>query len=161
MVDKEFLAERVKLLTGYIEDLEEEAGVGLKEIKEDKRIRRYVERTLHLAVEACLDIGNHLIADLGLREPETYKDIMVILTEAGYLPKEKIRQFKDMAGFRNVIVHDYTRVDPVIVYGILKKDLISFRLFAGMVKKNFLHREAESPSSQTSRPGPHKDSAPS
>ncbi|HUW64384.1 MAG TPA: DUF86 domain-containing protein [Spirochaetia bacterium] len=138
MVDKEFLAERLKLLTGYISDLEEEAGVRLDDLKDDKRIRRYVERTLHLTVEACLDIGNHLIADMGLREPENYKDIMVILTEAGYLPKEKLQQFKDMAGFRNVIVHDYARIDPVILYGILKTDLLFFRLFAGMVKKNFL-----------------------
>ncbi|MDA8336649.1 MAG: DUF86 domain-containing protein [Peptococcaceae bacterium] len=148
-------------MTSYIGDLREETAVGLEELKENKRIRRYVERTLHLAVEACLDIGNHLIADLGLREPENYKDIMVILTEAGYLPKENVRQFKDMAGFRNVIVHDYTRVDPVIVYVILTKDMVFFHLFAGMVRKNFLDCEAESPSSRTSRTGPDKDTPPS
>jgi len=69
MVDKEFLTERLKVLAGYIADLKEEAGsVSLDQFKNDKRTRRYVERTLQVAVEACLDIGNHLIADLGLRE---------------------------------------------------------------------------------------------
>jgi hypothetical protein len=75
MVDQELLTEKTKLLAEYIGDLEEKTNVRLNELKENKILRRYIERTLHLAVEACLDIGNHLIADLELREPQDYKDI--------------------------------------------------------------------------------------
>lgn len=49
------MTEKIKLLAEYISDLEEKAGVGLNELKEDKILRRYLERTLHLAVEACLE----------------------------------------------------------------------------------------------------------
>jgi len=138
MVDKELLAEKTKLLGEYIGDLEEKKEVKLSALLNDKVLRRYIERTLHLAVEACLDIGSHLIADLKLREPEDYKDIMTVLVEAGYLPKKKLEQLKKMAQFRNVIVHDYARVDPEILLAILRKNLDDLRLFAAMVRNNFL-----------------------
>lgn len=138
MVDQELLAEKTKLLAEYIGDLEEKVGVGLNELKENKILRRYLERTLHLAVEACLDIGNHLIADLELREPQDYKDIMVVLAEAGYLPPDRLDNFKKMAQFRNVIVHDYVRIDPEILIGILRKNIDDLRLFARLVRDRFL-----------------------
>jgi len=137
MVDQELLTEKTKLLAEYISDLEEKAGVKLDELKEDKILRRYIERTLHLAVEACLDIGNHLIADLELREPQDYKDIMVVLAEAGYLPPDRLENFKKMAQFRDVIVHDYARVSPEILIGILRKNIEDLRLFARMVRDRF------------------------
>ncbi|SHF33348.1 Uncharacterized conserved protein YutE, UPF0331/DUF86 family [Desulfofundulus australicus DSM 11792] len=107
-------------------------------MKQNKIIRRYIERTLHLAVEACLDIGNHIIADSQLREPQDYKDIMVVLTEAGFLPPARLENLKKMAQFCNVIVHDYARIDPEILYGILRNNLDDLRLFAGMVRDMFL-----------------------
>ncbi len=38
-----------------------------------------------------------------------------------------------MAGFRNIVVHDYTRVDNVIVYEILNHHLENFSRFARAV----------------------------
>ncbi|MBC7106018.1 MAG: DUF86 domain-containing protein, partial [Firmicutes bacterium] len=87
---------------------------------------------------ACLDIGNHVIADLNLREPADYKDVMAVLTEAGYLPPAKLTDFKKMAQFRNVIVHDYARIDPEILYAILQKNTGDLRLFARAIRDGFL-----------------------
>jgi len=142
VVDELLLQEKLALLTEYLEDLKTEKQITLKELKENKVLRRYIERTLHLAVEACLDIGSHIIADLKLRDPEDYKDVMVVLCEAGYLPQDKLGSFKRMAQFRNVIVHDYVRIDPEILYGILQKNLTDLHLFAGAIKDAFLvHNE--------------------
>ncbi|HHW39704.1 MAG TPA: DUF86 domain-containing protein [Syntrophomonadaceae bacterium] len=101
MVDKVLLEEKLKLLAEYVADLEEQKHVSPTDLKENKLLRRYLERTLHLAVEACLDIGSHIIADQKLREPEDYKDVMAVLCEAGYLPANKLDGFKKMAQFRN------------------------------------------------------------
>lgn len=35
-----------------------------------------------------------------------------------------------MAGFRNILVHEYSKVNPEIVFGILKKRLPDLRFFA-------------------------------
>ncbi|HHV77720.1 MAG TPA: DUF86 domain-containing protein [Syntrophothermus lipocalidus] len=63
MVDKILLHEKLKLLVEYISDLQEQKNISLSDLETNKQLRRYIERTLHLAVEACLDIGSHIIAD--------------------------------------------------------------------------------------------------
>jgi len=138
VVDEMLLQEKLALLTEYLADLQAEQQVTLKELKANKVLRRYLERTLHMAVETCLDIGSHIIADLKLREPEDYKDIMVVLCEAGYLPQDKLDSFKRMAQFRNVIVHDYARINPEILLGILQKNLTDLHLFACVIRDVFL-----------------------
>jgi uncharacterized protein YutE (UPF0331/DUF86 family) len=138
MVDELLLQEKLALLNEYLEDLEAEKQITLTELKENKVRRRYIERTLQIAVEACLDIGSHIIADLKLREPEDYKDIMTVLCEAGYLPLERLDRFKRMAQFRNVVVHDYARIDPEILYGILQKNLAELHFFACAIRDAFL-----------------------
>jgi len=35
----------------------------------------------------------------------------------------------NMAGFRNIIVHDYARIDDEIVFGVLKKHLDKFEAY--------------------------------
>jgi len=89
-------------------------------------------------VETCLDIGGHIIADLTLREPADYKDIMAVLTENGYLPEDRLDTFQKMAKFRNVIVHDYTRIDPEILYAVLQKNLDDLQLFTRLIRDQFL-----------------------
>jgi uncharacterized protein YutE (UPF0331/DUF86 family) len=63
------VAARLKLLAEYINDLQELQSASFGEYQENKLIRKAVERTLHTAVEACLDIGHHIIAAERFRSP--------------------------------------------------------------------------------------------
>jgi uncharacterized protein YutE (UPF0331/DUF86 family) len=134
MVDQDFIRRKTDRLVECIADLEEQRHISVTEWETAKVLRNHIERTRHKAVESCLAIGKHLIAALNLRTPEDYKDIMVILVEAGILPAEKLGKFRKMAQFRNVIVHDYERIDPLIILSILRKDLDDLRLFARAVR---------------------------
>lgn len=137
MTDTEVLRERLALLAEYIADLEAERNISLQDFKREKRIRRYVERTLHLAVESCLDIASHIISGEGLREPMDNKDIFVVLGEAGYLSDSLVKRLVKMAQFRNIIVHDYARLDPEIVWRILKRDVEDLKVFMEEIKARF------------------------
>jgi uncharacterized protein YutE (UPF0331/DUF86 family) len=114
-------------------DLRAFQEVNFQEYQENKVMRRAVERTLHLAVETSLDIGRHIIALEGLRTPEDNKDVFRILSEAGIVSDDLLSSLISMAGFRNLIVHDYTRIDDGAVFGILKKRLGDFDQLADAV----------------------------
>jgi len=120
----------LKLLAEYTSDLQELQSVSLEEYQANKLIRKAVERTLHTAIEVCLDIGHHIIAREGFRSPEDNKDVFVVLGEEGVIPHELISRLADIARFRNLLVHEYTRLDNNIVYGILKRRLGDFDEFA-------------------------------
>lgn len=120
----------MKLLAEYSSDLQDMQSVSLEEYQENKLIRKAVERTLHTAIEACLDIGHHVIAKEGFRSPQDNKDVFVVLGEEGVIPHELASRLTDMARFRNILVHEYTRLDNTVVYGILKRRLGDFNEFA-------------------------------
>lgn len=140
--DEDILRARLTLLDEYIKDLLELQKVSFEEYEENKLIRRAVERTLHLAVEACLDIGQHIIAREGFRTPEDNKEVFVILNEEGILPAELLSNTIAMARFRNLIVHDYARIDNAAVLGILKRRLGDFDAFAQAIIQ-YLENESD------------------
>ena len=124
------IRERLKLLSEYSNDLRQWQAVDLETYLENKLIRRAVERTLHLAVQVCLDIGQHLIAQRGFRMPEDNKDVFVVLGDEGVISEDLLPRLVTMAQFRNLIVHDYARIDNQVVFGILKRRLGDLDAFA-------------------------------
>ena len=51
-----------------------------------------------------------------------------------------LTQLVKMAGFRNIVVHDYAKIDDAAVYGALKKRLGDFEEFARSIVA-YLERE--------------------
>jgi uncharacterized protein YutE (UPF0331/DUF86 family) len=97
---------------------------------DNKMLRRAVERSLQVSVEICLDVGRHIIAEEGFRYPEDNKDVFQILAEEGIVPRTLLPVLLDMARFRNLMVHDYARIDDAKVYAILKRNLSDFDAYA-------------------------------
>ena len=122
MVDEEVVNNKLINLEEYIKDLEEYKEIELDQYNKDKVIQRYLERTLHLAVESILDIGNHIISAERLGSPNTNSDIIKILAEHNIIKNNKDKYIK-MARFRNIIVYDYTNIDSEIVLDTIKNGL--------------------------------------
>ena len=130
MPDREVIEAKLRSLREYLEDLREYETISLSDYQTNKKDQRFAERTLHLACECCLDIATHLISRSGFREPKDNKDLFVILYENRIISEPNHRAMVKMAKFRNIIVHDYARIDPEIVVGILKNNLDDFKDFA-------------------------------
>lgn len=135
MVDREIIERLFSLLKNYIKDLRSVRGIYFNSYSRDIKLQRFVERTLQIAIEACLDTGNHIISDKGYREPEDNRDIFKILGENKVIPGGLQKRLEDMASFRNLIVHHYGKIDNEIVYGILKKRLRDFEDFMKVISK--------------------------
>jgi len=125
----------LKLLDGYLQDLLELQPVNFSTYQDEKLIHRTVERTIHLAIEASLDIGQRLIAQAGWRTPVDNRDTFTVLHENEIVSTELLPHLMNMAGFRNIIVHDYTRIDDEIVFGVLKRHLDKFQDYAEAIIK--------------------------
>jgi len=129
MPDRTVVSSKLRFLREYLEDLKEYEDISLETYQTSKKDQRFVERTLHLACECCLDLAAHLISRRGFREPRNNKDLFTVLYENQVIGEETHQSMAKMAKFRNIVVHDYARIDPGIVIGILRnnlKDLIYF-----------------------------------
>ncbi len=130
MVNPEVIATRLSRLREYVGYLRSLRRYPYRRFVSDPYLKGSAERYLHLAIECCLDLGNHLIADRGLRKAEDYREIFLILGEAKLLPPAFAKRIAPMGGLRNILVHDYLRIDPKKVHEILLKRLADFERFA-------------------------------
>lgn len=88
-----------------------------------------VEHGLQTSIQIVLDVGNHLLADLGENNVEDYSSVIVRLGTTGILPIEFADKIRPMAGFRNLLVHEYAEVDLKEVYRMLRDHLGDFEDF--------------------------------
>lgn len=122
MVDRDLILRKTSSLDIYLGQLATFREVNLDDYRSDWRTQRMVERTLHLAIETCMDIADHVVADRRLRVPETGADTFQVLGDAGLLDTELAGALARMVGFRNILVHDYARLDPALVLRAVRDD---------------------------------------
>ena len=129
MVNTVLLERILSDIKANIADLKNEQNLSWDEYLADKKSRRFIERTMHITIEAMLDIAQHIISDEKLREPDSYRDTFRVLAENKILDSDSVKIFEKMAAFRNLIVHYYERVDDEVIFGILKNNLGDFELY--------------------------------
>lgn len=135
LVDLELIGRKFSELDIYLKQLDEYRSVTVNEYKKDWKTQRIVERTLHLIIEICLDIANHIISDNNFRMPTTYSDTFKVLMENGVINKPLFNRLEKMAKFRNILVHHYENIDPNIVVSILRKYLPDVEKFKKAILK--------------------------
>jgi len=99
------------------------------------------ERNLQKVIEAIIDLGKMLIADKKLKEPSNNREVFQILEEEGLFPSELMSLIDKMIGMRNVLVHSYNKVDDLIVYSVIKKNLFDIKKLSFVLKKTCLRKK--------------------
>lgn len=91
-------------------------------------ILRYwgIERGLQISVECVIDIANIIISTTELDKPDSYRETILALHRIGVIPEKFAKNIVGMASFRNILVHDYLRVDEEIIIDVLKNKLDDF-----------------------------------
>lgn len=86
---------------------------------EDPDLQAVVERNLQVCIQACIDLGLHLLADLPAPLPETSREVFRALGSLGAIEPSLAAELERMAGFRNILVHGYAALAPEKVHGVL------------------------------------------
>lgn len=104
-------------------------------LKED--IIKYwgIERGIQILIEAVIDIANILISSNDIEKPLTYRDTILELSKIGVISKSFAEELSKMVGFRNILVHDYARIDEKIVLEILDTKLDDFVKYINYIRK--------------------------
>jgi uncharacterized protein YutE (UPF0331/DUF86 family) len=130
MVDREIFSRRLEALRAYLTKLHAFREAGEAEFVREPALHDLAERYLHLAVEACLDLANHWIADRSLPTPDANRDTFTVLEQAGELTPGLAERLRGWAGFRNILVHEYLKIDHAIAFGAIRDELGDLERFA-------------------------------
>lgn len=101
-----------------VEGLRSLPGESFESFRSDPRTVAAAESYLRRGLEALLDLGRHVLAKGFGRAVVEYKDIPVQLRDIGVLGEQEARLLRDMAGYRNRLVHFYSEVTPQELFDI-------------------------------------------
>ena len=133
MVDKALVLRKLAELEEYLGQIREYTNITIERYSSDWKIQRIIERTLQIMIETCADIAGHIISDRGYRIPKSYADTFKVLQEENILEKELFETMEKMAKFRNIVVHNYDKIDASIVVTILRKRLDDFLTYKNAI----------------------------
>ncbi len=141
MVSEAIVLDLLGRLRDYTEKLRPFRARSESEITADYTALWAVERGMQLAAQCVLDICNHIVSEVATERPANYRELILTAGRLGLMPEDFARRFSGLAGFRNVLIHEYAKVDASVVYRNLREGLVDFERFAEYVRL-FLEKAA-------------------
>lgn len=126
----ETLLELLRSLEVYVQKLEQMRPASARVWETNLENYWAVLHGLQIAVQHVLDIGTHILSAENLASPADYADVIVELGRNRIIPLEFAEKIKNMAGFRNLLVHGYIELNPDRVFRLVHADLEDFRRFS-------------------------------
>lgn len=133
MVKRDVVLNRFDKLKEYISYLKNVKKYSKEKYIKEPLIYGSSERFLHLSIECVLDISNHIISDMNYRKPENNRDVFEILFENKLIDETLKNSLCNMAGFRNILVHDYLKLNRGMVYDIILNNLCDIKKFIKII----------------------------
>lgn len=94
-----------------------------------------ISLNLERAIQVCVDIASHIVAELDLAAPMTMAESFSVLHQAGILSESVARRMQKSVGFRNIAVHEYSAINWEVVFAIITEHLEDFRRYAAEIFK--------------------------
>lgn len=119
MVVKSIILKKLSNVRHNILRLNSKLCFSLDDFKADFDLQDIVLHNLQLAIQGCIDIGSHIVADEGWGVAGSFSEIIYILQEKGVIDSDLTEKLVSMVGFRNILVHGYEDIELDIVFNIL------------------------------------------
>ena len=93
----------------------------LEDFLGDVNLRAMAERYLEVAAQCCIDIAGRIISLEQAEKPKDYYEAIIRIGEIGVLPIGFAEKFAPIAGFRNILVHNYLEIAWKEIYDNLQR----------------------------------------
>ncbi len=132
-MDQRLIEEKLEALRQCVARVEAKRPATAKILTADPDLQDILALNLTRAVQICVDIAAHIIADSNIPAPETMAQAFDALGELKIIEPELAVRMKKAVGFRNTAVHSYQAIDWEIVFNICRQNLDDFKRFARAV----------------------------
>lgn len=129
MVDKTLLAARIASVRDATARIRSMLPPSADAFLQDRTAREVVVLNLFLAIQSCLDLAAHWLADEGWDVPGSYADIFGALVDHDVIERQLALRLASASSFRNLVPHQYGVLDWCRVYAIASADLGDLEAF--------------------------------
>jgi uncharacterized protein YutE (UPF0331/DUF86 family) len=121
------ILQKLQSLEQALSELRSLGELNVNTLEGDWRTCRAVERNLQILVEVVIDICQRLIALTGQSPATSGRDAIERSIRTGILSDAPA--YRQMAQFRNFIVHRYEQIDAAILVNMVNRQLADFDRF--------------------------------
>ena len=122
-VSQRIVADRIGWVQTMLADIQSLPLESFEQFTQERRTMWAAESCMRRALEAMLDLGRHVVAKGLGKGVSEYKEIASLLAQAGILSAETAQLMKQMAGYRNRLVHFYHEVSTEELYTLCANNL--------------------------------------
>jgi uncharacterized protein YutE (UPF0331/DUF86 family) len=133
-IDRELLAERAAAVVRHLDRVADHLPADPDELRPLSSATDTVVLHLWQAVQVVIDLAVSTCVRLGLGSPPTYGDAFRQLAEAGIIADDLAERLGRAAGFRNLVVHGYGRLDLRRVHAIASAGPADLRAFLAALR---------------------------
>jgi len=133
-LDKDTILKRINGIQAEIKELEKIAEIPFDEFKNGVGFK-LAQFHLHRALEGVFHISAHILSRIPGGQSSEYKEMAKKMGEYGIINSDFAnKNFQNMAGYRNRIVHFYADITPSEIYKIINESLCDFDIFLVGIK---------------------------
>lgn len=129
-IDKTYLKTKLAQLEGYIAEVRELRSEPKTAFAKTSLLEAAAERRLEKAIQCAIDVASYIVSRNALGNPTHYRDLFLFLGRAKVLPSFLVDRLEKMAGFRNILIHEYEEIDEQRVYQAIHEDVDDLVAFA-------------------------------
>ena len=129
-MDRLILPEKLEALRRGLARVEARRTESAEALRADADRQDIISLNLTRAVQLCVDLATHVLADTEQAPPQTMGEAFDLLAAEGTIPRELVARMRRAVGFRNVAVHSYQAIDWDIVHAITHEGLEDFQSYA-------------------------------
>lgn len=118
--------EKLSLLDEYVSYLKEIQKVNKNSFLTDFHFYGLAERYLQLSIQILIDIGQLVITDKQFSRPSDPQEIFSVLYNKKVISQKLAEKLSGIVGFRNILVHEYGKIDKEQVYKFLQENMEIF-----------------------------------
>ena len=125
-----FVSQKLQTIEDYRKELAELLKkTSDKEFFSSAEKMHVAERLLQLIVDGMIDINQHFIRELKLKISEDLQGTFSIMGLNGILPKNFAEKIAPVVGVRNILVHQYEKLDKEIFIKNLRRHFSDFEKY--------------------------------
>ena len=129
MVDSDLILLKAGSVTKYLERVRLKSDTDLDTFLLDLDRQESIMFNLQQAVQICIDIAAHIVSDEGYGVPGSTSEMFYLLEDNGIIEKEITEKMVLAVGFRNLVAHEYEKIDIERVFKAARentRDLVAF-----------------------------------
>ena len=132
----DIILSKIANIRNCIKRIEEITKLSANSLDNNFDIQDIFVLNLQRAIQATFDITNIIIKEYNLDLPVNYKSGFEILARFNFIDQDIKERMIKMAGFRNIAVHNYEKINVEILKSILANNLNDFEEFYTQIIRN-------------------------